>query len=80
MSSLEDLEQQRRPLVGDEDCRRWTPGCSCSSSDDDEDEEEEEKDDEEEDGDEDDDDEGVSIGRIVRIFCTAAKGKMMMKH
>ena len=52
---MEDLEQQRRPLLGDEDCRRWKPGCSCSSSDNDDDNDEEEE------------EEGVSIGRIVRI-------------
>ena len=48
---LEDLEQQRRPLLGDEDCRRWKPGCSCYSSDheDDEDEDEEEEDDDDDD-------------------------------
>ena len=43
---LEDLEQQRRPLLGDEDCRRWKPGCSCSSSDQGEEEEKDDEDDE----------------------------------
>ena len=66
---LEDLEQQRRPVLGDEDCPHWKPGCSCFLSD-----EDDEEDDDDDDYDDDDFDDDDNIGGLWCAQCTSSNG------